>query len=124
MPFLPLFTGIRHLAHVLRVPPTKACLLCATPTGMDLYTGHACRHLLSAVPWISEDPLFWQCLEKGAAKRDVECEPDLDRVEVGRPMGWFRSLPGRIFISRSTSATSAPPVHVLNNFFVWQLFSR
>ena len=31
MPFLPLFTGIRHLAHVLTVPPTKACLLCATP---------------------------------------------------------------------------------------------
>ena len=37
MPFLPLFTGIRHLAHVLSVPPTKAWLLCATPTGLDLY---------------------------------------------------------------------------------------
>ena len=37
MPFLPLFTSIRHLAHVLTVPPTKACLLCATPAGMDLY---------------------------------------------------------------------------------------
>ena len=37
MPFLPLFTGIRHLVHVLAVPPTKACLLCATPAGMDLY---------------------------------------------------------------------------------------
>ena len=37
MPFLPLFTGIRRLAHVLTVPPTKACLLCATPAGMDLY---------------------------------------------------------------------------------------
>ena len=23
-----------------------------------VYTGHACRHLLSAVPWISEDRLF------------------------------------------------------------------
>ena len=53
-------------------------------------------------------------MEEGAGKRDVECEPDLDRVEVGRPMGWFRSLPGRIFISRSTCATSAPPVHVQN----------
>ena len=30
-----LFTGIRHLPHVLTVPPTKACLLCATPAGMD-----------------------------------------------------------------------------------------
>ena len=37
MPFLPLFTGVRHLAHVLTVPPTKAWLLCATPAGMDLY---------------------------------------------------------------------------------------
>ena len=24
MPFLPLFTGIRHLAHVLSVPPNKS----------------------------------------------------------------------------------------------------
>ena len=38
MLFLPLFTGIRHLAHVLTVPPTKACLLCATPAGLDRYT--------------------------------------------------------------------------------------
>ena len=30
---LPLFTGIRHLAHVLTVPPIKAWLLCATPAG-------------------------------------------------------------------------------------------
>ena len=37
MPFLPLFTGIRHLAHVLTVPPTKACLLCITPAGLNLY---------------------------------------------------------------------------------------
>ena len=60
MPFLPLFTGIRHLAHVLTVPPTKVRLLCATPAGLDLYiyTGHACRHLPSAVPWISEDRLL------------------------------------------------------------------
>ena len=33
----PLFMGVRHLAHVLSVPPTKACLLCATPAGVDLY---------------------------------------------------------------------------------------
>ena len=59
MPFLPLFTGIRHLAHVLTVPPTKACLLCATPAGPGpIYTGHACRHLPGAVPWISEDRLL------------------------------------------------------------------
>ena len=59
MPFLPLFTGIRHLAHVLTVPRTKARLLCATPAGLDLYVQvHARRHLPSAVPWISEDRLL------------------------------------------------------------------
>ena len=29
--------GICHLAHVLTVPPTKTCILCATPAGLDLY---------------------------------------------------------------------------------------
>ena len=54
-----LFTGIHHLAHVLTVPPTKACLLCTTPTGLDLYIQVHSRKLLpSAVPWISEDRLF------------------------------------------------------------------
>ena len=54
MPFLPLFTGIRHLPYVLLVPPTKVCLLCTI-----LYTQvHARRLLPSAVPWISEDRLF------------------------------------------------------------------
>ena len=40
-----------------------------------IYTGHACRHLPSAVHWISEDRL----LEEGAGKRCSECEalPDL-----------------------------------------------
>ena len=37
MPFLPLFMGIRHLAHMLAVPPTKVRLLCAIPAGLDLY---------------------------------------------------------------------------------------
>ena len=59
--FCLLFTGIRHLAHVLTVPPTKACLLCATPAGMDVYIqlhARGRRRLPSAVPWISEDRLF------------------------------------------------------------------
>ena len=60
--FLPLlFTGIRHLAHVLTVTPTKACLLCATPAGMDVYIQlhvRGRRRLPSAVPWISEDRLL------------------------------------------------------------------
>ena len=59
--FCLLFTGIRHIAHVLTVPPTKACLLCATPAGMDLNIQvHARRLLPSAVPWISEDRLLKQ----------------------------------------------------------------
>ena len=36
--FCLLFMGIRHLAHVLTLPPTKVWLLCATPAGLDLYT--------------------------------------------------------------------------------------
>ena len=52
-------TGIRYLPDVLTVPPTKACLLCATPAGIDLNIQvHARRHLPSAVPWISEDRLL------------------------------------------------------------------
>ena len=39
--------------------PTKACLLCATLAGMDLYIQVHARMLLpSAVPWISEDRLL------------------------------------------------------------------
>ena len=45
------------LAHVLTVPPTKACLLCATPLGT--LQVHARRQLPSAVTWISEDRLFF-----------------------------------------------------------------
>ena len=46
-------------------PPTKACLLCATPAGMDLYNiqVHARKFLPSAVPWISEDRLFSRARE-------------------------------------------------------------
>ena len=53
--FCLLFTGIRHLAHVLTVTPTKACLLCATLAGIQV---HASRHLPSTVPWISEARLL------------------------------------------------------------------
>ena len=47
---------------MLTVPPSsKLCLLCATPTGMDIYIQvHTHRHLPSAVPWISEDCLLWK----------------------------------------------------------------
>ena len=43
----------------LMYPLQKPCLLCATPTGMDLYIQvHARRLLTSAFPWISEDRLL------------------------------------------------------------------
>ena len=49
------------LPHGLTVPPTKACKLCVTPAGMDLYIQvHARKLLPNAVPWISEDRLFHQ----------------------------------------------------------------
>ena len=58
--FCLLFTGICHLAHELTVSPTKACLLCTTPGGMDLHIQvHAQRLLASAVPWISKDHLLY-----------------------------------------------------------------
>ena len=51
--------SVTDLAHVLGVPPTKALLLCATTRRHGpVYTGHACRNLPSAVPWISEDRLL------------------------------------------------------------------
>ena len=59
MPFLPLFTGIRHLAHVLTIPPTKSVTtLRYTRRHGPVYTSHACKDLPSAVPWISEDRLL------------------------------------------------------------------
>ena len=85
MPFLPLFTGIRHLAHVLTVPPTKARLLCATPAGIDLYiyiyTGHACRHFPSAVFWISEDRLL--CIGDGLGDWESVYTGDWEDVCIG-----------------------------------------
>ena len=37
MPFLPLFTGIRHLAHMLNVPPNKSVTTLRYTRSMDLY---------------------------------------------------------------------------------------
>ena len=85
MPFPPLFTGIRHLPHVLTVAPTKACLLCATPAGMDLYIQvHARRLLPSAVPWISEDRL----LQKQNAKDTHKCNA-LDKAMSFRYFSFY-----------------------------------
>ena len=51
--------GIRHLAHVLTVPPNKSApTLRYTRRHGPVYTGHACMHLPRAVPWISEDRLL------------------------------------------------------------------
>ena len=59
MPFLPLFTGIRHLAQRTHCTHNKSVTtLRYTRRHGPVYTGHACRHLPSAVPWISEDRLL------------------------------------------------------------------
>ena len=72
--FCLLFTGIRHLAPMLTVPPTKVCLLCTTPTGMDLYIQlHARRQLPSAVPWISEDRLLSAVKGENVAQYNLSC---------------------------------------------------
>ena len=48
MPFLLLLPVSGHLSHSFTVPPTKACLLCATPAGTYQVQ----------VPHISEDHLL------------------------------------------------------------------
>ena len=98
MPFLPLVMGIRHLPHVFTVPPTKACLLCATPAGMDLYIQvHARRLLPSAVPWISEDRL----LKLSAMKpRDNHC---------GARQRWLRWVFCDIYRWPESCQTTASP---------------
>ena len=58
MPFLPLFTGVRHLTHMLTVPNKSVPTLRYSRRPGPIYTGHACRHLPSAVTWISEDRLL------------------------------------------------------------------
>ena len=55
--------SVISLAHVLTVSPTKACLLCATPAGMDRYTGPGPKAL-------------------------NECSPlDFRRSSIGEPVG-------------------------------------
>ena len=56
MPFLPFLYGYPSSsprAHNKSVPTLRY-----TRRHGPIYTGHACRHLLSAVPWISKDRLF------------------------------------------------------------------
>ena len=87
--FCLLFTGIRHLPHVLTVPPTKACLLCTTPTGMDLYiqlieyspldfrrSSIACNNInahvknpqtLAPIPWFGHRKLLHTLIGMGSA---------------------------------------------------------
>ena len=121
MHFLPLFTGIRHLAHVLTVPPTKACLLCATPAGMDLYIQvHARRNILSVVPWISEDSLLVDCMlrETKASSAALfktylkdECCPPLPglprMIHLPLIVSLHHSIPSGLH-SRLTTAVPAP----------------
>ena len=52
------YAGIRHLAHVLSTPNKSVTTLRYTRRHGPVYIGHVCRHLPSAVPWISEDRLI------------------------------------------------------------------
>ena len=49
-----LFTGIRHLAHVLTVPQQKHTYSALHPQAWTNLQVYARKHLLSAVRWISE----------------------------------------------------------------------
>ena len=76
MLFLPLFTGIRHLAHVLSVPPTKACLLCATPMVMDLY-----RQAMPAGTYQVQSPGFLKIIYYAKVKKVCTHSACVWRVE-------------------------------------------
>ena len=117
-----LFTGIRHLPHVFTVPQTKACLLCATPTGMDLCIQvHARRHLPSAVPWISEDRLL-----RSASDTRTFVTPRVNTKTFGEtersssyagPSVW-NNLPQTLRHFASTSSFKASlKTHLFNNYF-------
>ena len=63
-------------------PQQKRAYSALHPQAWTFYTGRACRHLPSAVPWISEDRLFArevQCVRTavGRSQRDIqeECVP-------------------------------------------------
>ena len=45
-----------------------------------IYTGHACRHLPSAVPWISEDHLF-ACFTSNATRVTYKTRNRLDTAQ-------------------------------------------
>ena len=66
-----------------RTPNKSVPTLRYTRRPGPVYTGHVCRHLPSAVPWISEDRQFGQCLEEGTGKRCWECvvDPHLQRLQ-------------------------------------------
>ena len=118
--FCLLFTGIRHLAHMLTVPPTKVCLLCTTPTGMDLYIQlHACRHLPSAVPWISEDRRLHRSIrDRKVLQVPCTCFSLAPRACCAHPLPWPQPLQQYFFLP---PPPPPPPrtwfVHLMNALF-------
>ena len=50
MPFLPFVYGYPSSSPRAHYTPTKAYLLCATPAGMDLYTGPCLKALTECSP--------------------------------------------------------------------------
>ena len=68
-----------HLAHVLTVrctPNKSAPTLRYIRRPGPIYTGHACRHLPSAVPWISEDCLLIYNAHSGTNPKMVTSRHD------------------------------------------------
>ena len=61
MPFLPFVYGYPSSCPRAHCTPNKSVpTLRYTPRPGPVYTGHGCKHLPSAVPWISEDRLLRQ----------------------------------------------------------------
>ena len=54
-----------------------------------VYTGHACRHLPSVVPWISEDRLFCQA-ESEESRRASHVRAKAEKRSAARETGGFR----------------------------------
>ena len=55
-----------------------------------VYTGHACRHLLSAVPWISEDRLLDK---RGTCREKVHANPPAVSLKANHVSEAFMKMP-------------------------------
>ena len=75
MPFLPFVYGYLSSSPCAHCTPNKSMpTLHYSRRPGPIYTGHACRHLLNTVPWISEDRLLFHMHNNGVNFWDeTEC---------------------------------------------------